>query len=51
MSEQQALKQAEVKLRSKIEGGSGKFSDYKKIMKLLYDKQFETQTKLLKTLK
>lgn len=51
LSEQQALREAEVKLRYKMEKGSGKFSDYKKIMKILYENMFENQTKLLRSLK
>ena len=49
MSEHQALKDAEAAVRTKIESSdSEKFGDYKKIMKVLYDKMFENQTATLK---
>ena len=51
LSEQQALKDAEVKLRSKIEGDDDiKFGEFKKVMKVLYDKMFDNQTKLLRSM-
>ena len=51
ISEQQALKEAEVKLRSKIEGDDDvKFGEYKKVMKILFDQMFDTQTKLLRSM-
>ena len=50
LSEQQSLKEAEVKLRSKIEGDDDiRFGEYKKVMKILYDKMFENQTKLIRS--
>ena len=51
LSEQQALKEAQVKLRSKIEGDDNvKFGEFKKVMKVLYDKMFDNQSKLLKSM-
>ena len=49
MSEQQALKEAEISLRAKIEKDEAiKFCDYKKVMKVLYDKMFDNQSELLR---
>ena len=49
MSEQEALKEAEIKLREKLSGTQNlRFGEYKKIMKNLFDRMFDNQTKMLK---
>ena len=49
MSEKEALKEAERKIKicitDNVESGKKKYSDYKKLVRLLFDKMYDNQSK------